>query len=300
MNYLDKYKVLELTPVDNIGGMYFKRDDLYMPFEDIPLSGGKVRQAISLIGNNYEYIKNECDGNIYTGTSVTSPQGIIVSRVAKDFGFNSVLFVGNTNPNGILRNPLLVQALEQGCKINYDSVLAYENVLNATIRKQKEKGNKFFQVKFGINLESDPEAIVDSVAYQVQNIPDDLDYLIIPGGSCITTGGILKGIVKYNKHPKKVVCIQISGFDRSETVNKIMGDDTYPYEMRISKDYPYSKHINIKLSNGLKLDPLYEAKAFDYMVKYMGDEIQGKKVLFWIVGDSNFVRDKKVPYKVKK
>ena len=37
-----------LTPVDFREGMYWKRDDLYKPFGDYHVNGGKVRQALQL------------------------------------------------------------------------------------------------------------------------------------------------------------------------------------------------------------------------------------------------------------
>ena len=46
----------ELTPVDefhDIGPfkkIYFKRDDIFRPYDDSLLDGGKVRQSVSLFG----------------------------------------------------------------------------------------------------------------------------------------------------------------------------------------------------------------------------------------------------------
>jgi len=43
-------KVIDkLTPVEQHGDMLFKRDDMFIPFKDMPLNGGKVRQALSLV-----------------------------------------------------------------------------------------------------------------------------------------------------------------------------------------------------------------------------------------------------------
>lgn len=285
------YGVFDLTPVEEIRkGLFLKRDDLFMPFKDIPLSGGKVRQAMFLVSNNYDKIVNECGGKIVTGTSVNSPQGTIVARVAKEFGLSSVIFVGNTTLKSLTKNNLMMNALRCGAKINIESRLAYDNVLSATIKRYMDAGNDCFQVKFGINLEDSPEAILDSVAYQVQNLPNDLDILVVPCGSGITFGGILRGLEKYNKKPKRVIGIQISGYDRVKTVEKIMGEDYKEYEFLISKDYPYSKHVNLHAGN-VDLDPIYEAKAYDYMLKNI--DIENKKVCFWVVGNSRMIRELK-------
>lgn len=297
MEVLDKEEVFKklnvygLTPIHSVGGMLFKRDDLYLPFKDIPLSGGKVRQAISLVYENYDYIKNECNGTLYTSCSVSSPQGIIVSRVAREFGFKSTLFVGLVTPKSISKNRLLCNVLKTGGLINYETRAGYDNVLTHTINKKRDLGEKFFHVKFGINLENNTKSILDSIGYQVQNIPKDLDYLIIPCGSCITMGGVIRGLMDYGIKPKKVVGIQISGLDNKiHVLENIMGERPYEYDLRISKDYAYSKHLNMSFGS-LQLDPLYEAKAMDYLLRYMADDIKGKKVCFWLVGNSSAVRN---------
>ena len=295
MNYVDKYHTNELTPIQNIGGMYFKRDDLYMPFEDIPLSGGKVRQCICLIGKNIDYIKNECGGHIVTASSISSPQGIITTRVAKDFGLDSTVFIGNSNENSYKKHILMNNIENLGGKINYESRLAYDNVICATIHRKMEQGEKMFHIKFGLNLEEDSESILDSIGNQVQNLPENLDYLIVPCGSCIIFSGIIRGLQKYGRVPKHIVGIQISGYDRTPFVEKTLGDNHIEYDFRISKDYPYSKHIKHTVGKGddlIYLDWLYEGKAFDYMIKYMRDEIKGKKCCFWLVGNSIPVRTK--------
>ena len=132
---------------------------------------------------------------------------------------------------------------------------------------------------------------MDSIGYQVQNLPKDLDYLIIPCGSCITVGGIIRGLIDYNIHPKHVIGIQIAGYDRTKTIEKIIGKDAYEYELRLSKDYLYSRHIHCNV-HGMSLDPLYEAKAMDFFRKYMREETKNKKVCFWVVGNSIPVREK--------
>jgi len=290
-DYITKYKLNDLTPVEEHDSILFKRDDLYIPFSDIPLSGGKVRQAISLIANNFNYIKDECDGNIYSATGVKSPQGIVVTRVAKEFGFSSTVFIGNSGPKGIRKNNLMMNILTNGGKIDYNARQAYEAPLQAEIRKHAERGEKFFTVKFGINLDTDPESIIDSVAYQVQNIPKNLDYLIVPCGSAIMFGGILKGCQRYDIVPKHIVGIQIAGYDRTKTIEHIVGEGHLPYEFLRSKDYEYGKLLKINIGN-FTLDPIYEAKAYDYMKRHMHEELNNKKVLFWIVGNSWEVRNK--------
>lgn len=41
--------VKDLTPVENIAGIKFKRDDLYRPFGAGDVNGGKLRQCMMLV-----------------------------------------------------------------------------------------------------------------------------------------------------------------------------------------------------------------------------------------------------------
>ncbi len=283
----DGYGIDELTPVEEHRGILYKRDDLYVPFHDVPLSGGKVRQSLCLLRDNYEYIRDECEGTVITATSVKSPQGIIVSRAAKEFGFRSILVVGATKEKTLSQNVMMNRALSFGCEIDSEAKMGYENVLMSRIDSICKYHN-YFVIKFGINLYNNTRAIVDSISNQVQNIPDDLDLLVVNIGSGITFGGILRGLTKYNKHPKKVIGIQIAGYDRRNTINQIAGDYYCDYEYIQDKTYPYSRMLKVMFSDKEYLDPIYESKAYNYMMKNLDTE--NNKTLFWIVGNSMFVR----------
>ena len=85
-----KYK---LTPVEENNGLYLKREDLFFPFTDCNLNGGKVRQCFELIRQNADKIRNEHNGLVGTASSVHSPQGYIVARCAAQFGFRSFMAI---------------------------------------------------------------------------------------------------------------------------------------------------------------------------------------------------------------
>ena len=279
----------ELTPIEYHNELYYKRDDLYQPFENIPLSGGKVRQCLCLLKSNYNYIKNHCNSNVVTGTGITSPQGIIVSRCAKEFGFNSSIVLGKTSPKSIVKHKLMLNSLYLNAKIDYGSIQAFDNNLNAYIHKYYSKD---FYIKFGINLVNNPDDILLSIGNQCENLPDDLDYLIIPCGSGITACGILMGLEKFQKFPKHIIGIQIAGYDRMKLIKSICGNlEVFKhFELRIANDFKYYRNLKLFADN-IELDWLYESKAYYYMNNYMKGEIQGHKTLFWIVGNSTPVRN---------
>jgi 1-aminocyclopropane-1-carboxylate deaminase/D-cysteine desulfhydrase-like pyridoxal-dependent ACC family enzyme len=52
-------------------------------------------------------------------------------------------------------------------------------------------------------------------------------------------------------------------------------------------NYPYHKPLNVDVGT-VHLDEIYEAKAFDWMLKNLPH--QGKQVCYWCIGDSNILR----------
>ena len=284
----------DITPVDNINGIFFKRDDLYIPFDDIPLSGGKVRQCQCLINNNLNLIRDKYQSTIVSGTGMLSPQGIIISKIANTLGLKSMIYIGNTSKESLQNNILMKNIIFAGngnSYIDLSSRFAYENVLLSTIRGDNQIYGERFLIKFGINLVDNPDAILDSVGNQVCNLPNDLDYLIVPVGSGVTFAGILLGLKKFGIKPRHVVGIQISGYDRTKLINSILGDTDIEYEFKISKDYNYHHPLKLNINNSdIGLDWLYESKAYEYVYKYMPNIFIDSKVCFWLVGNSTMVR----------
>lgn len=288
-DWKERFSVDELTPVEMHCGVLFKRDDLYVPFSDIPLSGGKVRQAISLMGLNQDRIANECNGRVYTSTNIDSPQGIIVTRAAKAFGFENTIFIGHTKMESLLKKPLMKNAVNFGAKVHICKA-PWDRNIESEIRKLGET-ERFFHVKFGINISGDRQSILETTADQARNLPPDLDVLIVPCGSAITFSGILLGLKKWSIRPKRIIGIQISGKDLADYPRSVLDYECFPYEFCVSRDWDYHRRVKVRIDDGFVLDPIYEAKAWDWMQKNLMDSLAGKKVCFWCVGSSIAVRD---------
>lgn len=185
----------ELTPIEKINdSFYVKRDDLFSPYNDLCINGGKLRQSIKLIENNLNYIKNECNNWVYTSGGILSPQSVILAKVCKEYDINFKFFRGCTN---IPKNNNLLDICEKlGGVIDTSTKNVYESNLNCTINKCRENGEKFFHIKFGINAETDRDSIINSIAEQVYNVPNEIDTIIVPCGSCIMISGIIEGCKK--------------------------------------------------------------------------------------------------------
>jgi hypothetical protein len=269
-------------------GIYYFRSDLFQPYEDIPINGLKVMQCINLIKNNLEVIKTKYNGVIGTASSVYSPQGIIVARVAKEFGLKSVLIIGNTSTleKCIKKHRNLQLAKDLGCDIRIGSKLGYNNALYAVLHKLP-----VFPVHFGMD-----NVFVDE---SMRSIPE-VDDIIIPCGSGISTISILIGLCKFHKLPKKIYIIQIAGYDRMKTiaskVNFHIGrkleivDFLYNGRAEVifipDKTFPYIKWIE-DVGEPFPMDGRYELKAWLYFKENILDK--NRKQLFYIIANNKGV-----------
>jgi len=290
LDLIKKYNARALTPVEE-HGVLFKRDDLFVPFSDSKLCGGKARQAIYLFNDNYKHIKENCNNTVATASSVKSPQLFIIAKLSKLINANFICAIGThaTLEKTTEVNKMVSMSRELGADIRIVSKMSYNNVLYSKLNEMQET-EPHFNVGFGINLKENFNAIVGSVADQVQNLPKDLNNLIIPVGSAVTMTGILVGLQKYNINPKRVIGIQTAGFDRTKDIDNALPFEykDVKYEFIIDKTYKYAKRLK-KVIEGtdIQLSPIYESKAYEYAVK--NDLLKTNKDLFWIVGNEDTI-----------
>lgn len=282
--------VAELTPVERHDSRFYKRDDLFEPFDDVPVNGGKVRQAMLLLANQRERIVDEFGGLVLTATGVHSPQGLIVARVAASLGLSCRVFCGAGRNDRVVdvakRHPIMRRVLEVGATLDVSTKIGYEAPLAATIaRWRAAHDNVGYVVRFGINLEDDFAAVIDSTATQVDNLPADVERVVIPVGAGITAAGIIIGLRRL-RPDVDVICVQIAGHDRRDTIDRIVGSSG-GYRWHELTHIPYATAL-LRRVDSVTLDPIYEAKAHDFVLA--SDELSASSSLFWIVGDSTAVR----------
>jgi cysteine synthase len=275
----------ELTPFER-RGVWLKRDDLFQPYADVPLSGGKVRQARALLRRNAETIRDDFGGVVLTATGVHSPQGLIIARVALDFGFRCVLFVGATTTSALERHAMLATAVRRfGADLDTSARVAYEPALAAAQERWRERHDgRGYVVRFGINLEDDPEAILGSTASQVANVPDSVERIVVPVGAGVTAAGVLLG-ARERAPDATIVAVQVAGYDRRDALDRMSGG--LPYEWHAIEGVPYARHVDAEVAPGVGLCPIYEAKVWRWLLER---ERVDERVAFWIVGDSRQVR----------
>lgn len=268
----------ELTPVEFHQGLYLKREDLFLPFNN-NINGGKLRQCFKLV----ETIKNKYDG-IISCCSIYSPQAPISAIVAKYFNLKCVIGYGGTNIERL--NELEMPILAKDCNAEL-RILSKSGIHKILYTKAKEiaKKENLFVVDYGFNIIDYPDIMFSAISNQVKNLPNELDNLIITCGSGITTIGILLGLNKYNKNVKNIYLVSTAP-NRRKLIDKTL----FMYGLFIKykiidlfheKKFKYEKGISEDI-DGIRLHPNYEAKTFNWLKNNI--DYKKEKTLLWIVG----------------
>ena len=276
--------VNQLTPIEEYKGYRLKRDD---QFNLGGISGGKVRQCAKLVYDKLQHIKENCNGGILTAAGIPSPQSCITSAVAKYFGLKCIITIPHY-PDHIRDSYRINASLSQklGAKV-YG--VGNPNISGPELDAKKLVGETgYFQIKFGMN----GFQVMNTVAQQVKNVPDDVETIVGIAGSGLSMLGVAMGCKIWNKNVKTIHPVALSDYVNK---NKKQSYDNLPDKYKFDGDfnvvqsyYPYQHKL--KLDEEIQLDQTYEAKACDWMVKNIKPS---KKVLFWDVGikeyDLNYI-----------
>lgn len=263
------YKFKDLTPVEEIDGVYFKRDDYYMVGKSC---GGKVRSC-------WDLAKNVTKGLVTAG-SKASPQINIVAEIGKKLN----LAVRAYTPEGELKPEVKLAAIN-GAQI-FQVQAGYNLVI---IRRAKDwaRCSNYTEIPFGMETK---KAIMQT-RLQVRNLPFGMfNRIIMPIGSGMSLAGLLWGLndLKVNV-PIVGVVVGAEPYDR---LNTYAPRDWRKRVILVKSDIDYHAYYNNKEENlfkGVLLDPVYEAKCIPYIKD--GD-------LMWVVGqraslgiDQNWIED---------
>jgi 1-aminocyclopropane-1-carboxylate deaminase/D-cysteine desulfhydrase-like pyridoxal-dependent ACC family enzyme len=151
-------------------------------------------------------------------------------------------------------------------------------------------------VHYGITVDhmSYPAEIVREFhevgANQTKNIPNEVDTLIMPTGSCNSICSVILGLSKDPKNIRRVVAMEIGPDKREWLWNRlaILGvvRDKLPFKVKyITLHGEFSKYTDHfkETFDGIKFHPVYEAKMWRWLIQH-GGITPDSKILFWIVG----------------
>ena len=267
----------KLTPVQSVGGLLFKRDDLYEPFGPGEVNGGKMRQCMMLLDS----VKDEITG-VISCCSIHSPQAPITAAAALAFGKRCKILYGGTSRAKLLESPMPRLCLKYGATVLLATRSGRHNVLYA---KAKElKGPEDFIVQYEINLSGHSDVLLGAVAAQVENIPDEIENLVMTCGSGITASGVMIGLNRYGKKVRNVHLVATAP-DRRESIHRTLREhgadrDFIYHDLFHTEGFAYEKPATA-VWGGITLHPNYEAKTMQWFVK---SGLDPGSTLFWIVG----------------
>lgn len=240
----------DLTPVEQHGDAWAKRDDLYTVGG---VSGGKVRTCWTL---------SEGAAGLTTAGSRASPQVNIVAHIAKRRGIPCRVHT----PSGDL-SPEVQAAATAGADVVQHKA-GYNNVIIARAREDADLRN-WTEIPFGMEC---PEA-VEATAGQTANIPPETQRIVMPVGSGMSLAGVLTGLAERNLQIP--VLGVVVGADPSKRLDKYAPAGWRDMVTLVPSGSDYHEPAQDTEWRGIVLDPHYEAKAAPFVQP--GD-------LFWIVG----------------
>ena len=299
-------KAQGILPVAQVAeNIWVKRDDLFVPFPDVGMNGAKTYQCLNLIEQHLDQIKTANDSTVFSDNFLESPQGPIVARVAQHFGLRCIVPVAAASLESALAHRSMQLVQQWGGEVIPVCKMGFALKPKAG----QLYGDKYFRVRFGMagDMASVRKSVVEPVREQAKafiGIPTADMTLVVAVGSGVAFASLLVGLADHAITFKRIVAIQIAGYDRTQTISRIVHSCGYQlweegdfpfmtrktvqgFEFIEDKTYAYSKHLHREIGK-IELDSQYEAKAWDWVVRERLVE-QGP-VMFYIIGNSNCLR----------
>lgn len=270
-----------LTPVQQVHGLYIKRDDLYQPFGPGEVNGGKLRQCMLLV----DKIHQSYEG-LVTCCSIHSPQAPITAACAKAYGMRCECLYGGTKADTLRKLPMPRLALKYGAELTIAAKSGRHSILYSIAKNklQRVKDNKDYIILYGINLTEHEDVMLGAISNQCENLPDRTQNLVITCGSGITAIGVMLGLKKFGKRVESVHLVATAPDRRPlihNTLRRLDADREFHYhDLFHTPGFSYEAPAH-SVWGGIKLHPQYEAKT---MAWFANSGLDPERTLFWITG----------------
>lgn len=251
----------ELTPIQKIGDIYVKRDDLYEKYGSY---GAKTRSCHALILDAVE----KGYTHITTAGSKSSPQINIVAHLCNHYNLKFTAHCPQGELGDEVKNAQDLGATIMQYRGGYNNVIISKS-------KNFALDNNAYDIPFGM----EGDIAIEQTAFQVQNIPKDVKRIVIPVGGAMNFCGLLQGLEDY--------CLDIPvlgviiGKDPYKTINKYAPFLWQSKAKLVESGYKYSQELEEYVGD-VRLDPVYEAKCKQFLEP---------NDLFWIVGIRSKLRN---------
>lgn len=316
----------DLTPVEEVGGIFFKREDRFAPLGYGGINGSKLRQCIWLVSNYKKDLGARAVG-IVSGASVKSPQLSMGAAVAKHFDLRCLLVIGSGGAR-VMEHENVALAAWFGAEF-YVEKIAYNPGLQKRVRDLLATPTlrEHFQLEYGITVDSTDDRRVERFhalgAWQVSNIPPEVETLVLPAGSCNSCTSVLYGIAR--ERPKRLKNVLLFGIGptRLDFIEQRLGAierqtgmeirrlfrreyHSHPdlakahnvgvspsapyrmvhYDLHATKFVDYQDEMPYRLQ-GIEFHPTYEGKVMTYLTLH-GNQFRefwkSGRAMFWIIG----------------
>ena len=306
----------KLTPIQESDTMCFKREDFFAPIGYHSVNGSKLRQCIWLV-NSWVQQKNIL--GVCSGSVVGSPQHPFIASICKHYGIGCVISTGSKNWH---EHKNMEMADQLGAKIVVNKI-GYARALQSISFKLAKKlpNHEVLETNITVDEKINPPSVIEAFhkvgSYQVKNIPENIENIIIPCGSCNSVVSILYGLaLERPVNLKKVVLMGIGNNGsyhlnyiprRLKIISDYIGTDlnsVFFYDMfreeSLRKGSVKIEHFNLNGTGfceysdwmpfndfDIEFHPRYEGKCMNFMYqnKEIFDQFLTKKTLFWIVGN---------------
>jgi len=279
----------ELTPWENRQGIWFKREDYFAPLGYGGPNGSKMRQLI-----HYMNRRREGKTHVLTGASIQSPQLSMSAIVGAHYGLLSRQVV-YSKPETVLRHTNPHVAAGFGARFVYASG-PYNPILQRRVANLERDGSLVVEYGITVDHKTNPAEEVYKFhavgANQVTNLPDEVEHLIIPAGSCNSLTSILLGLSQDSKNVSEIFTMGI-GPDKRPWMRErlaILGvdPDRLPFKWNHVSlhDTGYSKYTDKfkgEQCYGINFHSTYEGKMWRWLREHDALTFDGK-MGFWIVG----------------
>lgn len=172
-----------MTPVELRNGIWYKREDLYQLGA---VNGSKLRAARHVL-ERYLLTHHK----VVVGASVGAPTPAIIATLAAELGLECEVIVGGTTPEKAVRHAPIRIAAEAGATISAIKV-GYGPALKAAAKKAAQEPGVF--AMYGTTTDEDVESFLAVGGAETENLPDEVEALVVPFGSANTACGVLYGL----------------------------------------------------------------------------------------------------------
>lgn len=282
----------DLTPVQERGGLYIKREDLFRAPSGA--NGSKLRQGHMILR---EAQRNGAT-SVVSASSVISPQHIISATVCAELGLPLRLVIGATTPEkAVPVHASLRAAVELGAQVEAIKV-GFNPALQRRAAEIVRETPGAFHFPYGIAVPDSYSSeqlrdLTEAGARQVENLPDETRTLVVPFGSGNTAVGILRGLLEYSAPAllERVVLVGIGPDRMGFLANRLqrLGLRAEDLPLEHIPLHPWFAEYADRMPGqleGIQLHPNYEGKVVRYLDAAEPEwwTQRDGSTAFWIVG----------------